>query len=179
MPSAARLRLRSSPPDGRGALDGGWWPRSRDPASVLRVLIADLNANFGQVGTIARVALNLTAWERTPSRVAIGDRIVPVRWFRALDPHTIILATVGGERVTLLVVPPEATSEQAAIALATAALGDDGAPPAAILQASGITQAGRITADDPAAASRARHPSVSSVPPPAPPAAEAAVPPVP
>ncbi len=75
--------------------------------------------------------------------------------------------------LTLLVVPPEATAEQAAIALEMAALDDNSACPAAILTASGITTA------DPAAASRARHPSVSSVWPSTSPLGEAHVAPVP
>jgi hypothetical protein len=159
-PSATRLCLRPSPPGGRGILDGGWWPRSRDPASELRMLVAGLNthfgAHFGQLGTITRVALNLTAWDRPLSRVAIDDRIVPVGWSRSLDVHTVILTTAQGERVTLLVVPLEATAQQGAIALAMAALDDNRAQPAAILAASGITAA------DSTAGSRARHPSVSS-----------------
>jgi hypothetical protein len=161
MPSATRLCLRAAPPGGRGLLDGGWWPRSRDPATELRQLIAGINTQFSQFGTIARVALNLSigAWDRALYRVAIGDRIVPVNWLRALEAHTIVLTTARGGRITLLVVPQEATAQQGAIALALATLDDSSARPAAIFAASGIIPA------DSAAASRARHPSVASAPP--------------
>jgi hypothetical protein len=158
---------------GRGGLDGGWWPRTRDPVIELPRLIANLNTHLGQRAVITRVALNLTAWDRTPSRLAIGDRIVPVGWFRALDVDTIALTTTARGRITLLVVPPEATAESAAAALAMAALGDSGAHPLAILAASGIS------ASDSVAASLARHPSFSSVRSPAAAAREAAVHPVP
>ena len=154
LPSAPRLCLRSSLPD-RGVLDGGWWPRSRDPAVELPRLIADLNTHLGQFVAITRLALNPTAWDRTPSRVAVGDRIVPVGWFRTLDVDTITLTTTVHSRITLLVVPPEATADSAAIALAMATLGDSTARPLAILAASGIS------ASNPIAASLARHPSSS------------------
>jgi hypothetical protein len=150
----------------RHVLEGGWWPRSRDPAVELPRLIADLNTHFGQRAIITRVALNLTAWDRTPHRVAIGDRIVPVGWFQALDADTIALTTTRGDRITLLVVPPETTAPSAAIALAMAALGDNSAHPLAILAASGITTPDAI------AASVARHPSCSSVRSPTTPAGE-------
>jgi len=151
--SASRLCLRPSLPGGHGMLDGGWWPRSRDPAVELRKLLADVNSHLGQLGVIARVALNHNAWDRTPCRVASGDRIVPVGWFRAVDVHTIILMTASGDRVTLLVAPPEATAEQAAIALAMAALEGNSTHPATILAASGFTTV------ESAAASMSRHPS--------------------
>jgi Family of unknown function (DUF5994) len=163
----------------RHVLEGGWWPRSRDPAVELPGLIADLNTHFGQHAIITRVALNLTAWDRTPQRVAIGDRIVPVGWFQALDAdtiadaHTIALTTTRGDRITLLVVPPETTAPSAAIALAMAALGDNSAHPLAILAASGITTTDTI------AASLARHPSCSSVRSPTTPAGETRLHPVP
>ena len=156
MPFASRLFLCPTPA-ARGVLDGGWWPRSRDPAVELPKLIADLNTYFGRGAIITRVALNLTAWDRLPHRVAIGDRIVLVGWFRALDADTIALTTTRRDRVTLLVVPPETAADSAALALAMAALGDNSADPLAILADSGIITPASL------AASMARHPSCSSV----------------
>jgi hypothetical protein len=170
-PSASRLRLCPTPP-GRRLLDGGWWPRSRDPAVELPKLIADLNTDGDRLGIVTRVALNLTAWESAPPRTASGDRIVPVGWFHALDVDTIALTTTRHDRITLLVVPPEVTARSAAAALALAALEENSAPPSAILAASGIS------ASDPYAASLARHPSRSSVPSQTTAAREAAVHPV-
>jgi hypothetical protein len=136
-------------------------------------LIADVNTHLSQFAVITRVALNLTAWDRTPRRIAVGDRIVPVGWFRTSDVDTITLTTTLRSRITLLVVPPEAPADSAAIALAMATLGDNSAPPPAILAASGITT------PDPLAASLARHPSSSSVRSPTTPAQSAPVHPVP
>jgi hypothetical protein len=56
-PPELRLRLDSTLAGG-GVLDGGWWPRSRDPHAELPVLIAGLDT---ALGTITRVALNLDA----------------------------------------------------------------------------------------------------------------------
>jgi hypothetical protein len=178
MLSASRLCLRPSLPGGHGVLHGGWWPRSRDLAAELRRLLAGVDSHLGQLGVIARVALNLTAWDPTLCRVASGERIVPVGWLRAVDAHTIILVTSGGDRLTLLIVPPEATAEQATIALAMAAIDGNSARPAAILAASGLPTM------EPAAASMARHPSrhhrsSSPVRPSTTPAGDVRVPPLP
>jgi hypothetical protein len=151
--SESRLCLRLSLPAGHGVLHGGWWPRSRDLAAELRALLADVDSHLGQLGAIARVALNLALWDRTLCRVASADRIVPVGWLPAVDVHTIVLITTGGDRLTLLIVQPEATAEQSAIALAMAAIDGNSAHPAAILAASGLATS------DPAGASMARHPS--------------------
>jgi hypothetical protein len=43
---------------GTGAVDGGWWPRSRDPDAELPDLIAGLDSSIGR---ITRLALNLDA----------------------------------------------------------------------------------------------------------------------
>ena len=43
---------------GTGAVDGGWWPRSRDPDAELPDLIAGLDAS---VGPVTRLALNTVA----------------------------------------------------------------------------------------------------------------------
>ena len=170
--SASRLCLCPTPP-GRPVLDGGWWPRSRDPAVELPKLIADLSAQGDRLGIVTRVALNLTAWDSAPPRIAIGDRIVPLGWLCALDVDTIALITTRHDRLTLLVVPPEVAARSAAAALALAALEENSAPPSAILAASGIS------GSDPFAASLARHPSRSSVPSKTTAAREAAVHPVP
>ena len=77
-PPGLRLRLDPTLSNG-GVLDGGWWPRSRDPDAELPGLIAGLEA---AVGPITRVALNLDAWDTAPRRVAVDSRRVHVGWFR-------------------------------------------------------------------------------------------------
>ena len=113
------LRLQLDPTmAGTGAVDGGWWPRSRDPDAELPGLIAGLDASLGP---ITRVALNLDAWDSAPRRVAVDGRRVRVGWFHHMDAHTIGVTRAAQDRVVLLVVPPQATTAAAGIAMAMAA----------------------------------------------------------
>ena len=135
-PAPPGLRLQLDPTmTGTGAVDGGWWPRSRDPDAELPGLIAGLDSSLGP---ITRVALNLDAWDTAPRRVAVDGRRVRVGWFRHVDPDTIGVTRAGQDRVALLVIPPQATTAAAGIAMATAADGVNSAGPADILAAAGI-----------------------------------------
>jgi Family of unknown function (DUF5994) len=130
------LRLQLDPTmAGTGAVDGGWWPRSRDPDAELPGLIAGLDASLGPV---TRLALNLDAWDTAPRRVAVDGRRVRVGWFRQVDAHTIGLTRASQDYVVLLVVPPQATTAAAQIAMAMAADAATSAGPADILAAAGI-----------------------------------------
>ena len=130
------LRLQLDPTmAGTGAVDGGWWPRSRDPDAELPGLIAGLDASLGP---ITRVALNLDAWDTAPRRVAVDGRRVRVGWFRQMDAHTVGVTRAAQDRVVLLVVPPQATTAAAQIAMAMAADAANSAGPADILAAAGI-----------------------------------------
>jgi hypothetical protein len=130
------LRLQLDPTmAGTGAVDGGWWPRSRDPDAELPGLIAGLDASLGP---ITRVALNLDAWDSAPRRVAVDGRRVRVGWFRQMDAHTVGLTRAAQDRVVLLVVPPQATTAAAQIAMAMAADPANSAGPADILAAAGL-----------------------------------------
>jgi Family of unknown function (DUF5994) len=130
------LRLQLDPTmAGTGAVDGGWWPRSRDPDAELPGLVAGLGASLGP---ITRVALNLDAWDTAPRRVAVDGRRVRVGWFRQMDAHTIGMTRAGQDRITLLVIPPQATTAAAGIAMAMAADAANSAGPADILAAAGI-----------------------------------------
>ena len=135
-PALPGLRLQLDPTMvGTGAVDGGWWPRSRDPDAELPGLIAGLDASLGP---ITRVALNLDAWDTAPRRVAVDGRRVRVGWFRQLDAHTVGVTRAAQDRVVLLVVPPQATAAAAQIAMAMAADAANSAGPADILAAAGI-----------------------------------------
>ena len=130
------LRLQLDPTmAGTGALDGGWWPHSRDPKAELPGLIAGLDSSLGP---ITRVALNLDAWDAAPRRVAVDGRHLRVGWFRHMDGHTIGVTRASQDRVILLVVPSQATAAGAGIAMAMAADADSSAGPADILAAAGI-----------------------------------------
>ena len=136
-PAPPGLRLQLDPTmAGTGAVDGGWWPRSRDPDAELPGLIAGLES---AVGPITRVALNLDAWDTAPRRVAVDGRRIRVGWFRHMDAHTIGVTRASQGRVVLLVVPPEAPAAAAGIAMAMAADAASSAGPADILAAAGIS----------------------------------------
>jgi hypothetical protein len=135
-PAPPGLRLQLDPTmAGTGALDGGWWPHSRDPKAELPGLIAGLDSSLGP---ITRVALNLDAWDAAPRRVAVDGRHLRVGWFRHMDGHTIGVTRASQDRVILLVVPSQATAAGAGIAMAMAADADSSAGPADILAAAGI-----------------------------------------
>jgi len=135
-PGPPGLRLQLDPTmAGTGAVDGGWWPRSRDPDAELPGLIAGLDSSLGP---ITRVALNVDAWDTTPRRVAVNGRRVRVGWFRHMDAHTIGVTRAGQDRVVLLVVPPQATTAAAGSAMAMAADAANNAGPADILAAAGL-----------------------------------------
>ena len=135
-PAPPELRLQLNPTmAGTGAVDGGWWPRSRDPDAELPDLIAGLDSTLGP---ITRIALNLNAWDTAPRRVAMDGRRVRVGWFRHMDAHTIGVSRASQDRVLLLVVPPQATTAAAGIAMAMAADAANSAGPADILAAAGI-----------------------------------------
>jgi hypothetical protein len=130
------LRLQLDPTmAGSGAVDGGWWPRSRDPDAELPDLIAGLESSLGP---ITRLSLNLDAWDTAPRRVAVDGRRIRVGWFRHMDADTIGVTRAGQNRVALLVVPPQATPAAAGVAMAMAADAATSAGPADILAAAGI-----------------------------------------
>jgi Family of unknown function (DUF5994) len=68
---------------------------------------------------------------------AVDGRHLRVGWFRHMDAHTIGLTRASQDRVVLLVIPPEATTTAAQIAMAMAADGSS-AGLADILAAAGI-----------------------------------------
>jgi hypothetical protein len=130
------LRLQLDPTmAGTGAVDGGWWPRSRNPDAELPGLIAGLDTSLGP---ITRVALNLDAWDAAPRRVTVDGRHLRVGWFHHMDAHTIGLTRASQDRVILLVVPSQATAAGAGIAMAMAADAANSAEPAEILAAAGL-----------------------------------------
>jgi hypothetical protein len=68
----------------------------------------------------------------------MDGRRVHVGWFRHMDAHTIGVTRALQDRMTLLVVPPQATTAAAEIAMAMAADATNGAGPADIQAAAGI-----------------------------------------
>ena len=114
---AAQLRL-CLPPDSPAytLLDGGWWPRSADPAAELPGLILALDERHGPADPITRIMLNMADWNLSrPRRLRVdgpaGSRVVRLGWFATMPVGLLTATSTGGQRTDLLTVPPD-TSEQ-------------------------------------------------------------------
>ena len=110
-----RLRLKPKGPT-TGWVDGGWWPRSRDLAAELPGLLAVLAVRLGR---IERVSYHLGDWGPTPGKISCGGGVVRLGGYRAQHADTMdVLA--AGQRVTLIVVPPQSSAKTAHAALVAA-----------------------------------------------------------
>jgi hypothetical protein len=129
-----RLRLKPKAPP-IGYVDGGWWPRSRDLAAELPALTTVLAV---RLGPITRVTFASPAWRTVPNDSKVDGRLVRLVALRSQDKNIVHVSGSDGQRVTLLVVPPEAADQNGhdAMMLASRRANTDG--PAAILAATGI-----------------------------------------
>ena len=107
---------------GRAVLDGGWWPRSTDPAVELPGLIHALSERFSP---IRYVLLNSATWDGRFRRIEVDGRIVRTGWFASLDPALLVATTETGDQIDVLVVPPSTEDGAANDAMARAADPDD------------------------------------------------------
>jgi hypothetical protein len=121
LPARPRLRLG---PDRSGAalLDGGWWPRSADPAAELPGLILALDERQGR---ITRVMLGAAGWNASrPRRVSVdgpaGRRVVRLGWFATMPAGLLTAISANGERTDLVTVPPSAGEQDAEAAMGKA-----------------------------------------------------------
>lgn len=115
-PSVPRLVLALA--HDRAVLDGGWWPRSWDPATELPGLVLALSERHGR---IRHLMLNIHTWESRIRRLTVGPDVIRIGWFDTLDPNLLVATTGRDRQVDLLVVPPVTPSAVAEWAMATAA----------------------------------------------------------
>ncbi len=134
-PGGSRLTLDPALPQ-RGAISGGWWPRSRDAGAELPAMLTELTA---RAGPVSRVALPVDAFSDIPRQLIIGGRTVHIAWFRAMNTHTINMTMSGRDSLTLLVIPPQAAPDGAMEALRLAAAGGHTGRAQDILAAAGVT----------------------------------------
>ncbi len=73
-----------------------------------------------RLGRVERLSYNLTAWGPTPRKITIGGAVVRLAGYRTQHPDTVDVLGAR-QRLTLLVVPPEASPRAAHRALSTAA----------------------------------------------------------
>ncbi len=98
------LRLQLSGGSGHTVLDGGWWPQSRD----IDVELADLVDRLPVVdGRVARALYSRPDWDTQPHGVRVARGWLKTGSFPRDDTHMIVLSLSTGDRLRLLVVPPD------------------------------------------------------------------------
>jgi Family of unknown function (DUF5994) len=108
----------------RRAVDGAWWPESRDAPAELPGLVAALDSRPGV--RVRRLSVPVAEWDDIPRRLTVnGARTIRVDWFITMPRHTISVTAGGGDTINLLVIPPgtAAASAQAAMGMATTSPG--------------------------------------------------------
>ncbi|MFG2002141.1 DUF5994 family protein [Spirillospora sp. NPDC048911] len=139
-PLTTRIKLAVGP-ERRGALDGGWWPHSREAVTELTGLAETLG---GSLGTVTHLIVDFDDWDDVPPQITAGGRTVAVG--RLSDLHNLIVVTLGvADDYLLLVVPPEAPEPAALTALSRAADGIDSRRPQEILATCDISTVRRRT----------------------------------
>jgi len=100
------LRLRLNQTMGDGALDGSWWPQSRD----LSVELADLVDNLPvELGEIHRVVFSRPDWDTAPHRVPVARGLLKVGSYPREDNHQVWLRTSTRHIMRLAVTAPESS----------------------------------------------------------------------
>ncbi|MEU4843112.1 DUF5994 family protein [Nocardia testacea] len=125
---SSRFALRSGPPPSSrrlptpraprpAAVDGAWWPRTRDLVAEL----SDLEVLLGRrAGSVDRIMYNLDAWQPAPRRTMIGRRSVRLDGYRHLPAHTLCVLGLDRTRLVLLVIPAHTQNATAQALLAAA-----------------------------------------------------------
>jgi hypothetical protein len=130
------LRLRLKPKAlPTGYVDGGWWPRSRDLSIELEALVHVLDVRLGKV---TRVAFALDGWETAPRRITVDGHAVRLEGFHSQDEHMVHVSGSDRQRMSLLVVPPDAEAAAAHDAMMTASARGNADRPIEILATGGV-----------------------------------------
>ncbi|HEY0804144.1 MAG TPA: DUF5994 family protein [Pseudonocardiaceae bacterium] len=146
------LRLRLKPKASvTGYVDGGWWPRSRDLSVELPTLVHVLAVRLGRV---IRVAFALETWDTPPRQLTVDGNTLRLEGFHSQDQYVLHVAGSDGQRLSLLVIPPEASAAAAHDAMMTASRRGNADRPVEILAAGGIVPDTtilrlRLVSDDP------------------------------
>jgi hypothetical protein len=121
---SARPRLRLQPDQSIPTLlDGGWWPRSADPAAELPGLILALDERHGR---ITRVMLGAADWNAPRPRGLrvdgpAGSRVVRLGWFATMPAGLLTAISASDQRTDLVTIPPHTSEQDAAAAMEQAA----------------------------------------------------------
>ena len=133
---APTLRLRLKPKGSQaGYVDGSWWPRSRDLVSEVPELARVLAVRIGRV---TRVAFPYAAWDIPPGQITVDGSMTRLEGFRHQDDYIVHVSGPDRRRISLLVIPPNATTIAAHDAMMASAGRDNVDQPADLLSAAGI-----------------------------------------
>jgi hypothetical protein len=114
------LRLRLSPSIGQGALDGAWWPFSRD---LTAEAVGPGEPFPGVVRPDSQRRVLHPDWDAAPPRIKAAEVFVSLASFPREDTHRFLLISVARSGVLqLLVVPPEWDDRVARHAMRNAAM---------------------------------------------------------
>ena len=127
-----RLRLKPKGP-ATGYVDGGWWPHSRDLAAELPELATVLSV---RLGPILRISFAMDTWETPSGRVVVDGQRVRMEGFHSQDRDIVAVTGLNGQRISLLVFPPDADDTAGHEAIMTAAHRDNADSPTSILRSS-------------------------------------------
>ena len=120
---SSRPRLCLQPDrSARMLLDGGWWPRSADPAAELPGLILALDERHGPFNPITRIMVGMAGWDSSrPRRLQVGGpagrRAVRIGWFATMPAGLLIATSARGQRTDLLTVPSDGSDQAARAAM--------------------------------------------------------------
>jgi Family of unknown function (DUF5994) len=112
-----RLRLALSESIGLGALDGAWWPRSRNLESELADLVDHFPATSRR---IVRAVYSVPDWRPAHRRIKTKQGHIKVGSFPNDDSHRILLSLSSREILHLMVIPPRSSPALALAVMATA-----------------------------------------------------------
>ena len=100
-----RVSLRDDAGAEDSGFDGAWWPRTRDLATEVPELVAELERRGVR---IERFTYSLDAWLPAPRKLVVNGRAVRTGGFRSMDLQVVCIVWHGGQRRSdLLVIPPE------------------------------------------------------------------------
>ena len=110
MSTPSSLRLRMSPSAGHGAVDGAWWPHSRD----LQTEVADLVDHLPpQLGHVVHVVYSRPDWDTTPRRIRLQQGYVKTGSYPRDDTAVLMLGLSTRQVLQLLVVPASSSAAAA------------------------------------------------------------------
>ena len=93
---------------GDGALDGSWWPQSRD----LSFELADLVDHFPiALGEVQRVVFSRPDWDTAPHRVSVAHGLIKVGSYPRQNNHQVWLSMATHSMIRLSVTAPAGSAQ--------------------------------------------------------------------